>query len=118
MKFQDLSLLIYLLLRVLDFGKDFHLDVDDQVTMADIENFPNTMEDEIVKQIQVDLRRCGVNPIIEDRERLEKTTRTSQIRAEEVTRKKLAIIKAAIEYDTCREAELYVKVSLLHYYDI
>ncbi|KAL5105963.1 hypothetical protein TcWFU_009823 [Taenia crassiceps] len=109
MKFQDLSLLIYLLLRVLDFGKDFHLDVDDQVTMADIENFPNTMEDEIVKQIQVDLRRCGVNPIIEDRERLEKTTRTSQIRAEEVTRKKLAIIKAAIEYDTCREAELYVK---------
>lgn len=41
MRSEDLHILIYLLLRVLDFGKDFHLDVDDRITMVDIANFPN-----------------------------------------------------------------------------
>ncbi|KAL5971858.1 Cilia and flagella-associated protein 69 [Taenia solium] len=107
MKFEDLHLLIYLLLRILDFGQDFHLNVDDQITMVDIENFPNAKEDDVVQKIQADLRRCGVNPIAEDQEKLEKAMQISQTRTKQVMRKKLELIKEAIECDACQEAEVY-----------
>ncbi|VDM33126.1 unnamed protein product [Hydatigera taeniaeformis] len=105
--FDDLNLLVYLLLRFLDFGKDFDLDVGDQITMVDIENFPNAKEDEVIRQVRGELRRCGINPIIEDHEKLEKAVQMSKARVDQVTRNKLAIIKKATENDACREAEAY-----------
>lgn len=70
----------------------------------------------MAQQIQVDLRRCGITPITGDREELEKAMQISQARAEQAMRKKLEIIKEAIECDNCREDEVYVKASLLYYY--
>lgn len=107
MKYEDLYLLIYLLLSTLNFGKHFHLEADDQITMVDIENFPNAKENEVVQQIQADLRRCGVNPIIEDQDKLERAIQVSQTKAEQVMKKKMDIIKAAIACDTSQEAEFY-----------
>nr|CDS24675.1 zw10 protein [Echinococcus granulosus] len=97
MKYEDLYLLIYLLLSTLNFGKHFHLEADDQITM----------ENEVVQQIQADLRRCGVNPIIEDQDKLERAIQVSRTKVEQVMKKKMDIIKAAIACDTSQEAEFY-----------
>ncbi|VDO15360.1 unnamed protein product [Rodentolepis nana] len=105
---EEVFVLAHHILNRINFGENMKLGIDDQITVLDIENFFKMKEAAMLIRVQMELKEMMIIPIREDIQELDHLIELSKERYENVLKRKLDIINAAIDRDSRLEEEIYI----------